>query len=91
MKAFKVTINITEKQNFTKEGLKNAILNDLAELQLSLINFEYYNGTCECVIEYKDFGIVLPYHQLVLGGIQGLSIKYPHFDINSINPEFIEV
>lgn len=91
MKAFKVTFGITEKQGFTREGLKTAILNDLAEIKLSLISFAYVGGTCECVIEYKDFGAMLPYHQVVLGGIQGLAMKYPYIDIEGINPEFVEI
>ena len=91
MKAFKVTIGITEKQGFTTEGLKTAILNDLAEINLSLISFAYDNGTCECIIEYKNFGLMLPYHQIVLGGIHGLAMKYPYIDIDGIDPEFIEI
>ncbi len=107
MQAFKITIKFEEKEGFTETGLKNAIINSLKESQLSLLSFYYQKdgytldcdviplsktfSVCECIIEYKSFGI-FPYHQIVLGGIMPLQYQgYPYFDIHSIDPVMIDI
>lgn len=106
MNAFKVTIFFTEKDGFTKEGLLKTIQTDVSEIGLKLFAFDYQKDAekivldhvpvtqklskCECIIEHKEFG-TLPYHQLVLGGIQTVDKKYPYIDIYSINPEFVVI
>ena len=106
MKAFKVVMKFEEKAGFSEVGLKKAIQDDLSEIGLKLLNFSYackaYDSApdypafnkklsgCECIIEYKEFSCLLPYHQIVLGGLQGLSEKYPFYEINSIEPSVLE-
>ena len=107
MKAFKVIMKFEELEGFTETWLKNAIINNLKECQLSLLSFDYQKdgytlacddilpsktySVCECIIEYKSFGI-LPYHQIVLGGITPLPYQeYPYFDIFSIEPMMIDI
>jgi hypothetical protein len=46
---------------------------------------------CECIIEYKAISSAIPYHQLVLGGIQSLPQKYPYLDIKSIDPSIVNL
>ena len=106
MKAFKVTILFTEKEGFTEEGLLKAIQAEVNEIKLKLFAFDYKKDAeeisldfipvtkkfskCVCIIEHKEFG-ALPYHQIVLGGIQTIDKKYPYIDIHSIDPEFVDV
>ena len=46
---------------------------------------------CILTIEYKDFGVpMIPYHQVVLGGLSALTHKCPYIDLYSITPSFIE-
>ena len=107
MKAFKVVLSFEEKTGFTQEGLKVAIQNDLSEVGLRLLNFVYESlshdscpeypllnkklSSCECIIEHKSFSPMIPFYQIVLGGFQGISEKYPFIEINSIDPSEIEI
>ncbi|GEM_PF-4383232 len=107
MDAFKVIMKFEETAGFTQEGLKSAIQADLSEIGLKLIDFSYVNkginlcpevpalnkklSGCECIIEYKAISSAIPYHQLVLGGIQSLPQKYPYLDIKSIDPSIVNL
>ena len=103
---FKVEMSLIEKEGFDSESLKEAIMLDLNEINLRLLGFEFESKSKDtCVeypslnkkvsvatlyIEYKDFN-GLPYHAIVLGGINTISSKYPNIDIWSITPSFIEI
>ena len=107
MNAFKMEIELEEKAGFTEEGLKDAIIKNLAECQLKLLSFKYQkNGhtedsglfpinktysICECLVAVKSFGPSIPFYQIVLGGIQGLPQEYPYFEIHGINPSMVEI
>ncbi len=41
MNAFRIEIEFEEKDGFTEEGLKDAIIKNLAECQLKLLSFKY--------------------------------------------------
>lgn len=107
MNAFKVEIQFEEKAGFTEEGLKNAIIENLAECKLKLLSYRYQKdghtealdffpisktySTCECLVELKSFGPAIPFHQIILGGIQGLPQEYPYFEIHGVNPSIVEI
>jgi len=107
MNAFRMEIEFEEKTGFTEEGLKNAIIKNLAECQLKLLSFKYQKdghtealdffpisktySICECLVEVKSFGSTIPYHQIVLGGIQCLPQEYPYFEIHGIDPSMVEI
>ena len=107
MNAFRIEIEFEEKDGFTEEGLKDAIIKNLAECQLKLLSFKYQKdgytedsdlfpisktySTCECLVAMKSFGPSIPFYQIVLGGIQSLPQEYPYFDIHGINPSMVEI
>lgn len=107
MKVFRVIMSFDEKEGFSENKLEAAARKSLREVNLELLGFEYkknYQDLCEdtpelnrklsvCVflIEYKEFPIPIPYHQIVLGSISSLAQEYPLFKAFSTNPDFIEI
>ena len=106
MLVFKVEMSLLEKDGFDPESLKKAIILDLKEVDLKLLGFQFESNckdTCAefpnlnkkvsvatLFIEHKNFN-GLPYHAIVLGGLNTIQSKYPNLDIWSITPSFVEV
>lgn len=63
---------------------------DAEEISLDFIPVTKKFSKCECIIEHKEFEII-PYYQIVLGGIQIIDKKYPYIDIQSIDTEFVDI
>ena len=92
MKAFCVTFGLTARDGFSEAGLKTAISQNLAELNLKLLSFsiDVSHCKCICIVEYPNYQIPL-YHQTVLGCFLSLSYEeYPYFDMGTIAPSIIE-
>lgn len=100
MKVFKVELTIEEKENFNENMLKEALVKNFKEVNLKLLKFEYTKDAeellmkklsrCELIIEYKEFSVYLPYHQIVLGGINEVEKWTGLFKIHSAKPSLVE-